>query len=138
MSAPAARGGGKGRGGKGGKDGRGRPEPREEPADLPPSTAPARTTADGGSGKDGLEEAVQRMEISGGEDFVELAKSMHALLKAETASHEALSRRVRTSPLADSGSVQSGNLCVSNAAGWRAGGCAICGDERADRPETAQ
>ena len=34
------------------------------------------------------------MELHGGEDFLELARSIHTLLRTETASHDALARRV--------------------------------------------
>ena len=41
-----------------------------------------------------LEEAVQRMEVSGSEDHVDIAKSIRTLMRAELISHEAISHRV--------------------------------------------
>ncbi|KAL1523433.1 hypothetical protein AB1Y20_018373 [Prymnesium parvum] len=83
----------RGKGGKGRGRGEGR-EPREEHGAPPRQSRASAPSAPVERGKGGLEKALREMEGSGDEDYVELAKSMHALLRLEAISHEALMKRV--------------------------------------------
>lgn len=65
-----------------------------------------------------IEDVVNEVELSGDEDFVALAKSIHALLRNEAVSHDALFKRVWPYSTAAIAAVRDSDLSLFKNSGW--------------------